>query len=114
MQKGQSGRDVAIGAASAAAITYVSAAYTVLPTDRIIVAGAGTYTITLCPPSEFPANEDLLIIKKSTGEVTVSTPAGSLFVAPIFTVDGLAAAEDYKWLRNLHGIEWMEVKELTT
>ena len=117
MQKGQSGRDIAIGAASASAITYVAEAYTVLPTDRVIVAsGTGTYTITLCPPSEFPANEDLLItvVTEGTGEVTVSTPAGGLFATPIFAVDGLTAAGDYKWLRNLHGVEWMEVKEVTT
>jgi len=116
MQKGQSARDIAIGAASASAITYVSAAYTVLPTDRVILCtGTGTYTVTLCPPSEFPANEDLFINKTAgSGEVTVSTPTGGLRATPLFTVDGLTAIDDYKWLRNLHGVEWVEVKETTT
>ena len=117
MQKGQSARDIAIGAGSGKGITEVAAAYTVLPTDRVIrCSGTGTYTVTLCAPSEFPANEDLLIvvITEGTGEVTVSTPSGGLFATPIFTVDGLTAAGDYKWLRNVHGIEWMEVKEVTT
>lgn len=116
-QRGQSGRDMAIGVGTNSGITEVAAAYTVLPSDRVIrCSGTGTYTVTLCPPSVFPANEDLLImvVTEGSGEVTVSTPTGGLFATPIFTVDGLTAAGDYKWLRNVHGLEWMEIKEVTT
>lgn len=116
MEKGKSGRNLTIGASSAFPITSVSAAYTVLPTDRIInLTGSSTYTVTLCHPSKFPANEFLLIRKAgASGEVTVSTPSGGIFATPLFTVDGLTAIDDYKLLVNLHGVEWVEVKELTT
>ncbi len=118
MQKGQSARDIAIGADSGNGITTVSAAYTVLPTDRMILCtGTGTYTITLCPASVFPANTDLLIRKVGgTGEVTVATPTGGTFVTAtvFFTQDGLTAADDFMWLRNIHGIEWGQVRETTT
>lgn len=116
MQKGNSARNIAIGADSGKGITEVAAAYTVLPTDRFIrLTGTATYTVTLPSPADFPANQDLVIQKVGgSGEVTVSTPTGGSFATPIFTVDGLTAAGDYKWLRNVHGIEWMEVKEVTT
>ena len=118
MQKGQTSRDIAIGSASAAPITHVTAAYTVLPTDRVILLeGTGTYTVTLCPASEFPAGEDLLIRKVGgTGEVTVATPTGGTFVTAtkFFTQDGLTAEDDFMWLHNIHGIEWGQVRETTT
>ena len=118
MQNGQTGRDIAVGGGSTASIiTNVAAAYTVLPTDRYIVAsGTGTYTITLPAPSGFPANTDLFItvVTDGTGEVTVSTPVGGLMATPLFVVDGLTAAGDYKWLRNVHGLEWVEIREVTT
>ena len=114
-QRGHSGRDIAIGVESASGITQVSAAYTVLPSDRVInLTGSGTYTVTLCPPSVFPAGQ-ILVIRKAgaSGEVTVSTPSGGIFATALFTVDGLTGIDDYKILLNT-GFDWLELKELTT
>ena len=120
MKKGKAGRDVSIGAASGSGITEVTAAYTVLPTDRVLnCTGTGVYTITLCPPSVFPAGQSLFIYKKTTGAVTVATPSGGLFASPStganpsFVQDDLAAGDDYKLLFNT-GTDWIELKELTT
>ena len=116
MNKGQTGRDTAVGAESSKGITEVAAAYTVLPTDRVIfLTGTSVYTLTLCAPSEFPAGEILTIIKETTGAVTVSTPSGGLFATASkhFTVDDLAAADDHKVLLNT-GFDWIELKEITT
>ena len=115
MHNSHTSRDIMTGAESAAGITSVSAAYTVLPTDRVInLTGGGTYTVTLCSPSEFPAGKHLHIHKAGgSGEVTVSTPTGGLFATPVFTVDGLTAAGDYKLLFNT-GFDWIEIKEQTT
>lgn len=115
MQKGQSSRDIAIGSGSAG-YREVAAAATVTGNDRVIIVDcSATFTLTLCPPSEFPADTFLYIKGAGTGgAVTVSTPVGGLLATPKFTVDDLTAATDYKLLLNVAGVEWMEIAEVTT
>jgi hypothetical protein len=115
MQKGQSARDIAIGS-GAVGYRSVAAAATVTPKDRVILVDcSATFTLTLCSPSEFPADTFLYIKGVGTGgAVTVSTPVGGLLATPKFTVDDLTAATDYKLLLNVAGIEWMEIAEVTT
>lgn len=115
MQKGQSSRDIAIGSGSVG-YRHVAAASTVTGNDRVIVVDCSqTFTLTMCPPSEFPADTFLYIKGTGTGgAVTVSTPVGGLLATAKFTVDDLTAATDYKLLLNVAGVEWMEIAEVTT
>lgn len=118
MDKGLTGRDIAVGAQS---VGYRSLAETTTlsPTDRVVLVDcSATFTVTLPSLTETPAGA-LIYIKgfKSSGDngaVTVATPTGGMLATPKFTVDDLTAATDYKLMLNVNNVEWLELAEQTT
>jgi hypothetical protein len=108
------GRNEAVGAESLKQ-RVVSATATLTPEDRVVLVDCSkTFTLTLCPVSECPGA--LIYIKGfgSGGAVTVATPTGGMLATPKFTVDDLTAATDYKLILNVHGVEYVELAEVTT
>lgn len=115
MDKGYTGRDIAVGA-GAVGYRKISTTQTLLPSDRVVIVDcSATFTVTLPHVTEFPADTFLYIKGEGTGgAVTVATPAGGMLATPKFTVDDLTAATDYKLMVNVGGVEWVEVAEQTT
>lgn len=108
------GRNEAVGAESLKQ-RVVSAAATLTPEDRVVLVDcSATFTLTLCPVSECPGA--LIYIKGfgTGGAVTIATPTGGMLATPKFTVDDLTAATDYKLILNVHGVDYMELAEVTT
>jgi len=115
MDKGLTGRDIAVGAQS---VGYRSIAETTTlsPNDRVVLVDcSATFTVTLPSLTETPAGAMIYIKGFGTGgAVTVATPTGGMLATPKFTVDDLTAATDYKLMLNVNNVEWLELAEQTT
>lgn len=108
------GRNEAVGSQSRG-VRLIAATATLTPEDRVVLVDCSkTFTLTLCPVAE--AAGALVYIKGvgTGGAVTVATPVGGMLATPKFTVDDLTAATDYKLMLNVHGVEWVELAEVTT
>jgi len=110
MDKGLTGRDIAVGA-EATGYRSIAAATTLKPSDRVVLVDCSqTFTVTLPSLTEVPAGAMIYIKGFGTGgAVTVATPTGGMLGTPKFTVGNITGATHYKLMVNINNVEWMEL-----
>lgn len=122
MQESRTGRMESIGS-TPVSHRVVTEAETLTANDVHIVAeiplaSANDYTITLPPLSARPWQEILVTVRRASGTYVnggVQLSAGSDgYKAAGLTNDKLTTAGDFWHVRNVGGLWWQEIAELTT
>lgn len=122
MEKGNTGRDVAVGAAQVKS-REITAAATLTGNDHHVIAviplaSASDFDITLPPLAENPGQEIVVTVRRATGSYVdggVQLVANSDgYKAAGLTNDKLTTVGDFWHVRNVAGLWWQEIAELTT
>lgn len=102
------------GVSVPSAVKTVSAATTLNPGDNFVRCGAGTYAVTLPPITDCADETFVLYQTAGSSSVTVTLGEGYAFSKLVAAGAPMTAVGDYRVIKNVGGVAWIELAELST